>query len=216
MTDPRDAQDGDDDLLRALGALHREQEADLETGWPSERPDLGPLKPQEAAQIQRAVHPPRTRRLWAAGLVAAAAVLAFALWPASRSPNALPAYTVQGTGDALTRSEPVAATVRYTPHSRVLLIATPDSPAGAVAARVYVEQNGERRRVHPQVDVSPDGAVRVDAEAARDLGLRPGRGTIVLLIRPADFEDADTALLDRADPAPAVRLRHAFEFSSAP
>ena len=205
-----------DTLLRALGAEQRAQEAELADAWPSADPTLRPFEAQEAARLFDAARRRPRRRAWWGGGLAAAAVILFFVWPRSAPPPDLPAYRLHGTGDATTRSEPAAGLARYTPGSRVLLIATPAAPAGAVEARIYVEQGGERTAATPRVEVSAEGAIRLDGEVGRDLALTPGPGEIVILVRPIGLPDSDAELLDRANPAPALRLRHPFVFSAGP
>lgn len=229
-------EEDDDALLRALGALAREREAEAEAddAWPADDEALRPLDEAEAAMLMDAVlgaevraepppspatlTPPRRRGwVWAGvvGALAAALLLAIGL----RGPDALPDYRLTaGAGEQTFRADPEAPAAdgraRYTTGSRVQLVARPASDVpDPVVARVYVRQGGQTTRLDPPVQVSPTGAVRLDAVAGETLPLPEGEGELILLVRPTDLGTDDAELLQAADPRPARRLTHEFSFS---
>ncbi|MEZ4471169.1 MAG: hypothetical protein R3F60_10290 [bacterium] len=231
---PRPPQDPDLDLLFALGALAREQEADMD--WPDDEA-LAPIEGEEAGALFDAVlgqaghgppvevlpspaalsAPPGYRRwafaLAATLLVAVVGVLALRLGGQA----GLPDYALtSGAGDQTMRADPAPTTdrARYQPGSRVHLIARPAADVtGAVEARVFIRQAGAFTRLEAPVQISATGAVRLDAVAGESIALPEGDGELVVLIRPAGLEATDDALLAAPDPAPARRLAHRFHFS---
>jgi hypothetical protein len=219
----------DEALLTALGALAREREAGADAAWPSDDEALRPLDEREAAAMLDAVlgaapaatprapaRPRRRGRVWA-GLAGVAAAAAAVLVLTTRGdPPALPDYRLAASaGEQTLRSAPAReGRARYATGSRVHLVASPaDAVGGAIAVRVYVRHAGETRRLDVPVEVSPSGAVRLDAVAGETLPLPEGDGALVLLVRPAGLDAGDAALLDAADPRPARRLVHEFHFT---
>ncbi|MCB9537243.1 MAG: hypothetical protein H6704_13405 [Myxococcales bacterium] len=133
-------------------------------------------------------------------------------------PTALPAYRlVAGPGDQTMRADPViedGARASYGPGARVQLVARPAADVtGAVVARLYLRQGAVDTPVDAPLQVSPSGAVRLDAVVGDTLTLPEGEGALVLLVRPADLDVDDADLLRADDPAPARRLIHLFRFS---
>lgn len=224
-----DALDGlpeDDDALRppdaaeadamfgaafaAMGTAEETAEDEAPAPLPFARPAAPPAPP--------AVVRPRRGLTWAAGAVAALAAAVILAVVSLGGPTSLPAYTLTaGAGDQTMRADPVieaGARAAYGPGARVLLVARPAADiTGAVVARVYLRQGNTDTLVDAPLQVSPSGAVRLDAVVGDTLTLPEGEGALVLLVRPADLDLDDAALLRAHDPAPARRLVHRYRFS---
>ncbi|MCA9544072.1 MAG: hypothetical protein KC613_06760 [Myxococcales bacterium] len=227
------APDPDDALLDALGQAFRDQEAEADALWPAEG-TLAPLTAKEAdavfAALPDALAPPGgkvlafpARRRWLASGVGLALAAALAVFLLTRGPALapLPGYQLSATaGDQLQRGpeDPQAGAVaRYTPGSRLVLVARPATDlAQAPQVHVWLAQGDALTRLDVPVQVSPTGAVKVELEAGASLPAKPGPGAVVLVVRPAGLDTPDDALIQAADPAPAQVLRHPFVFSAEP
>ncbi len=210
---PPDAAEADAMFEAAFAAMGRAEEADDEDA-PAPLPFARPAAPPSPAPA-----PPRRRPLsWAAGAVAALAAAVVVAVLTLGDPTALPTYTLSaGAGDQTMRADPVLEAgerAAYGPGARLQLVARPaaDVP-GAVVARLYVRQGEVDTPVEAPLQVSPSGAVRLDAVVGDTLTLPEGDAALVLLVRPADLDLDDAALLRAPDPAPARRLIHLFRFS---
>lgn len=234
MSEP---EDDDDRLLAALGARVREEDAALagldddalRPPDPSEADAMfaaafgavsdAAAEPAEAAEPESAAPlrfpTERTRRPWIAGAAVAAAAAAVLAVFALRASPTLPDYALSaGAGEQPQRSEPTPSTrARYSAGARLHLLARPAKDvAEPVTASLFVRQGGHDTRVDAALQISPKGAVRLDAVVGQSLRLPPGESTLILLVRPAALDTPEAELLAAEDPAPARRLEHPLTF----
>lgn len=226
MAEPEDE---DDRLLGALGALVREQDAALPEG-DEEALHLDPAEADamfavvlgamqaEPEPEEAAPEPLRfpTRRLMVGGLVVAVAAAAALFF--LRGGATLPTYELTaGAGEQAQRSEAVKGErAVYAPGSRVHLVARPAQTVdGPVSARLYLWKDGNHTALEAPLRVSPQGAVKLDAQVGAGLALPPGEAELRLLIKPADLRTPDAELLEAGDPSPARVLVHPIEVRPA-
>jgi hypothetical protein len=210
---PPDAAEADAMFEAAFAAMGRAEEVEDDEA-PAPLPFARPAAPPPPASAK-----PRRRPLsWAAGAVAALAAAVVVAVLTLADPLSLPSYTLTaGAGDQTMRADPQLGDgerATYGPGARLQLVARPaaDVP-GAVVARLYVRQGAVDTPVEAPLQISPSGAVRLDAVVGDTLTLPEGDGALVLLVRPADLDLDDAALLRAHDPAPARRLMHLLRFS---
>ena len=134
-------------------------------------------------------------RLWAwlrspvAGLAVALAA-AVLLWPSP--PAALPAYVLEaGVGDRVLRGSDAAqeGPVTVSDGSVYRLVLRPQAPVADVAAAVFLRGPEGWRPLSAQVDVAPEGAVRVALEV--DAQLPVGDVTFAVVIKPREAPTVD-------------------------
>jgi hypothetical protein len=223
-----------DELLNALGRREREQRAEAARASerpdadPLVRPlaadereallagVLGRLQPATPSDVAATppdnVVPlaPRRRARWLAGLgsLAAAAAVTFILLRGDGGPALdLPDYTLTRGGDATSRSTdtPVSSQLRLRSDSPVDLVLAPDARvAGPVGARVIATRDGHSQLLAADVDVSPDGVIRLRGRSA--WGLAPGRWRLAVVVGRPDALPADLAAYERAAATPPWRV----------
>jgi hypothetical protein len=141
--------------------------------------------------------------------LAAAAAVVWWVWPAEPEQIAMvPAYTFSQLdgGVAEVRSDPSSATdteLRLRPNSTIHWVLTPAEPIQGpvgVALLATSDTGSTQFAPHLEVEVSPQGAMRLRGRLDEHVALAPGSWTVTLFIAPPDHlpSSADAA---RDDPA---------------
>jgi hypothetical protein len=178
-----------DDELRALKSAARAERRALEDAALDDDPVYGELDAREQAALTRGVlervtraQPRRLRPLVSytlAGLAAAAAAL-LVMWPRAES---LPAYTlVPPAGDALVRDEGAERATTYAVGRELELLFRP-ATASAVRPELscFVRTGARWQRFLPEVELSPEGALRARLRSGPGGNLPVGAGEHELL-----------------------------------
>jgi hypothetical protein len=162
-------------LAELAKAQLRERDAWWEAAQTDEHHDLRPLDELEQARLIAAVlpmiRPARRWTTWAAPAlaVAAAAMLAIALWPRG---NVLPAYSLEArSGDQVLRSEGQASSARFSRGSRIELVLRPEAPIREEIT-VTVDARAATGKVVPlswPIERGRDGAIRITTTLGDEL-----------------------------------------------
>lgn len=179
----------DEELLRAVAAHARREEDDpklavldrLARGEPVDERELAGIdhavvamfRPLDASAEQRIadrIAPPklaavRPLRVWAPILAAAAAVLLFFVWP-RRSPDALPAYALELSGNVSElRGDPkvVEGSATLNRAANLQMVLRPERAVGKpIAVRAALVRAGVVRPWAPPIQIAEGGAVRIE------------------------------------------------------
>jgi hypothetical protein len=189
---------GPDFRARVVAAIRQEHEGDAEPQAPAPPPrvrDIGDRRPAA---------PPRRRGAlrWAAAGLAAAALLAIALWPHGQPP--LPGYAARLTGGVETMrapgepEDPVATdgepTV-FAPGNAFELVLTPAEPVtGRLTVATFVTPaGGVPRPLTLPAELSEHGAVRLAGRVGSDVDLPAGASELLVAVgRPGRLPPPDT------------------------
>lgn len=209
LVEPLDSSERMAVLDGAFGRLEREQasepEGDAETESPEEVVDLS-----SARRSRRSLLP-------IAGVVLAAAAAVLLWWgmprPSGDPAAALPTYALSrlDAGDAVVRSAPKAIRERIELRSdgRVTMVLTPATPVSQAVDVVLVARPSEGRsrlaRPVEGVQISKNGAVRLDGPLDQLIALEPGDWTLELLVGSPSALPRDLADLRDASETPPWR-----------
>ncbi len=217
-----------DDPLEALGRVARERDAERER-WGEEpgrdRALLEPPSADERARVLAKVLPrvsergaavPERRPLfpsWAsalAGVAAAAAlVVVSVMWGRATAP-VLPEYALEvpSLGYSGVRGEaPARPVLAVVPAMALEVVLRPDGAwSEPLAARVFVEHQGQRRELSWPAHIAPTGACRWTGEVGREVELPVGRSRLGFVVGvPARVQGAELAQVDERSPGLRVR-----------
>lgn len=192
---------GPDFRARVVSAIRQERESAAEPEAPAPPPrvrDIGDLRPAT---------PPRRRGAlrWAAAGLAAAALLAIALWPHGQPP--LPGYAARLTGGVETMrspgepADPVAtdgeATV-FAAGNAFELVLTPAEPVtGRLTVATFVlSADGVPRPLALSAEISEHGAVRLAGRVGSGgVDLPPGPSELLVVVgRPGRLPPPDNLI----------------------
>jgi hypothetical protein len=179
----------DEDLLRALGKVAREQREEEDRLIAKEPALSRPLDDLEQARIVAALKPRAKKSNPATWIVPLAAALAIAagvfLFVGRKGGPALPAYElVVNAGDRDVRGADAAVTEVRTlgPDSKFELLLRPKTAVKDVSARGFLVQNGVAKTWNVRPLSSDDGAVRFTGTARSLFGdLRGEVGVLVVV-----------------------------------
>lgn len=155
----------------------------------------------------------RWRRSTTIGVFLFAAAAALFFWmrtTPSATPIAMYALTIEG-GDRASRSGDPAPSgpVKVSPGGRLVIVARPEKPVGEqVSAVVRVAKGDALMAWDVPVQVSVEGAVRIDADPTALARLPDGTSTLVIFVgRPEALpKDETSARAIRSSPPAALRV----------
>lgn len=213
----------DEELLRAVGAHARREDDDpklaaldrLARGEPVNERELAGIEPEVVAmfrpldgsaeqRIADRIAPPklatvRPLRIWVPVLAAAAAVLLFFAWP-RRSPDALPRYALELSGNVSElRGDPKVVEGSATVHrgANLQLVLRPERAVERpIVVRAALVRAGVARPWTPPTQIAEGGAVRIEGPVKALFPDLDAPWEIVLAACTADaLPDGDEALL---------------------
>lgn len=120
----------------------------------------------------------------------AAGVLLFVLPRSGAAP--VPDYALSFSGEQAVRADvPEAEVPRVGPGSRFTVLLRPQRAVeGKVEARAFLVRPGEARAWSPRLEVSEEGAVRIQGEGAALASVSPGEWTLAVVVgRPGSLPD---------------------------
>lgn len=215
----------DDDILRELGKVAREQKASEEAQ--SLEDVVRPLDPAVMARLAlqaeqslgskplASVIPLHERRpRWRAAMIAVPLALAasLALWVGIHpSVEPLPPYSLSLSGGIQELRGAASETdlvILQTGVELQLLLRPARTAQGPVEARLFVVENGRARAWPAKAEVSEQGAVRINANAVDLKEVKSRKFELVVLVgRPTELPQAES--LDSAGPSVQVFRREA-------